>query len=260
MAYVDRSGARLFYEDTGGDGAVVAFSHGILMDHEMFEPQIEALASSYRCIAWDERYHGATRSDGPFTYWDSARDLFAILDDAGVDEAVLVGMSQGGFLSLRAALLQPERVRGLFLIDTQAGVEDEAVGEMYRAWAETWASQGPQEHLIEATVPLIISPAPAEKWADKWRSWPPANVVPMIETLLGREDLTDRLGEIDCPVAIVHGTEDPSIPMDKAAALCAGLPSCSGVIAIEGGGHAVNLTHPDQVNEELLRFLASLSA
>ena len=258
MPYLERPGARLYYEDTGGDGPVVAFSHGILMDHEMFEAQIEALAGRCRCISWDERYHGLTESSGSFTYWDSADDLLAILDHAGADSAVLAGMSQGGFLSWRAALTAPERVDGLFLIDTQAGPEDPALGELYRGWAATWAEQGPQEHLIEATVPLIITPAPAEKWTAKWRSWPQANVVPMIDTLLGREDITGRLPEIACPARVVHGTADPSIPMEKAHALCAGLPGCKGVLEIPEAGHASNLSHPDEVNAALVDFLRSL--
>lgn len=257
MPYVERDNARLYYEDTGGNGPVIVFSHGILMDHEMFEPQVDALRDNYRCITWDERYHGLTDAQGSFSYWDSAEDLFAILDDAGAESAVLAGMSQGGFLSLRAALLKPDRVQGLFLIDTQAGTEDPVLGEIYRSWAATWAEEGPQDHLIEATVPLIISPAPSEKWTAKWREWPPQHVVPMIDTLLGREDITDRLGDITCPAIVVHGTEDPSIAMEKAEALCAGLPGCRGVVKIEGGGHAANLSHPGEVTEILLEFLRS---
>ena len=260
MPFVDRPGAHLYYEDTGGDLPVVVFSHGILMDHEMFEPQVEALAGRFRCITWDERYHGRSEASGSFTYWDSADDLMAILDDAGVEAAVLAGMSQGGFLSLRAALSHPLRVRALFLIDTQAGAEDPALGEMYRSWATVWAEQGPQEHLVQATVPLIIAPAPAERWRAKWESWPQGNVLPMIDALLGREDITDRLAGIVCPAVVVHGTADPSIPMDKALELCKGLPACRGVIEIEGGGHAANLSHPEEVNRALQTFLDELEA
>ena len=255
MPFVDRDMARLYYEDTGGDGPAIVFSHGILMDHEMFEPQVENLRDSYRCLTWDERYHGLSEAQGPFSYWDSAEDLIAILDDAGIDSAVLVGMSQGGFLSLRAALRYPERVRALFLIDTQAGVEEPMEPDIYRTWAKSWAEDGPQDHLVQATVPMILTPAPAEKWIAKWHEWPQERLVPMVETLVTRDDISDRLGEITCPAMVVHGTEDPSISMDKAEALCAGLPGCRGVVKIEGGGHAANLSHPGEVNEVLLEFL-----
>ena len=76
MPYAEVNGQRLRYEDTGGDGPPMIFSHGFLMDREMFAPQAAALAPEFRVIAWDERGFGETEFDGqPFTYWDSARRL-----------------------------------------------------------------------------------------------------------------------------------------------------------------------------------------
>jgi pimeloyl-ACP methyl ester carboxylesterase len=124
--------------------------------------------------------------------------------------------------------------------------------------AKAWAEDGPQEHFVQATVRMIVSPAPAEKWVAKWQSWEKANVIPMFDALLEREDITDRLAEIACPVVVVHGTEDPSIPMEKADALCAGLPGCRAVVRIDGGGHAANLSHPTEVNAALRSFLSNL--
>src|SRR6516162_11870150 len=110
------NGIEISYTDSGGQGPAVVFSHGYLMDHTMFDQQVTALAPQYRVITWDQRGHGGTRAAGPFTYWDSAADVLALLDHLGVERAVLAGMSQGGFLSLRAALTAPDRVRALMLI------------------------------------------------------------------------------------------------------------------------------------------------
>ncbi len=74
MPFADVNGQRIYFEDTGGRGAAVIFSHGILMDHEMFEPQVAALSDEFRCITWDERGFGQTEAHGAFTYWDSADD------------------------------------------------------------------------------------------------------------------------------------------------------------------------------------------
>src|SRR5580704_5824578 len=126
MATASVNGITLSYSDSGGDGPAVVLSHGYLMDSAMFEPQVSALAPEYRVITWDERGFGETRATGPFSYWDSAGDVLALLDHLGIEQAVLGGMSQGGFLSLRAALLAPDRVRALVLIDSQAGTELEA--------------------------------------------------------------------------------------------------------------------------------------
>jgi pimeloyl-ACP methyl ester carboxylesterase len=120
------TGATVGVTDSGGDGPVVVFSHGLLMNHTMFAPQVQALRDAYRVVTWDERGHGEAEHDGTWTYWDSADDVIAILDHLGVQTAVLAGMSQGGYLSLRAALRYPERVRALVLLDTQARPEDAA--------------------------------------------------------------------------------------------------------------------------------------
>src|ERR1700678_4347755 len=67
-----------------GDGQVIVLSHGILMDQSMFDDQVAALSPHYRVITWDERGHGATLATGPFSYWDSAKDVLALLDHLGV--------------------------------------------------------------------------------------------------------------------------------------------------------------------------------
>ena len=94
MPFAEVNGQHIFFEDSGGSGAPVIFSHGFLMDHEMFAPQVEALAGEFRCITWDERGFGQTPASGPFTYYDSAADCLALLDHLGIDQAVLAGMSR----------------------------------------------------------------------------------------------------------------------------------------------------------------------
>src|SRR5229473_5393368 len=79
----------------------------------------------------------------PFSYYDSAADCLALLDHLGIEQAVLAGMSQGGFLSLRAALTAPTRVRALVLIDTQAGVENPETLPLYDTMRDEWLANGP---------------------------------------------------------------------------------------------------------------------
>ena len=171
MPHASVNGQQLYFEDTGGDGDPVIFSHGFLMDHEMFHPQRDALAPEFRVIAWDERGFGDTEFDGqPFTYWDSAKDCLGLLDHLGIERAVLGGMSQGGFLSMRAALLAPGRVRALVLIDTQAGPEDPERLPAYRQMQATWLEVGPIDDLAQAIAGLIIGdPVLSEPWIAKWR-------------------------------------------------------------------------------------------
>ena len=62
MPHADVNGQRLFYEDTGDGDDVIVFSHGFFMNHSMFDPQVEALSDTWRCVAWDERGHGQTET------------------------------------------------------------------------------------------------------------------------------------------------------------------------------------------------------
>ncbi|HEX4467803.1 MAG TPA: alpha/beta hydrolase [Solirubrobacteraceae bacterium] len=260
MPFAEVNGQRIRFDDSGGDGLPIVLAHGFLMDREMFAPQVEALSPEFRVITWDERGFGETEFDGrPFTYWDSASDGLGLLDHLGIDRAVLGGMSQGGFLSLRAALTAPERVRALVLIDTQAGPEDPERLPAYRQMQQTWLQVGPVDELAETIAGLIIGdPKLNAAWIEKWRKLPRDSMGPPGDCLFDREDISDRLGEIDCPAIVFHGTADLSIDMALAEQLCRGLSGCADVVRIEGAPHASNLTHADQVNEPLLTFLRSL--
>ena len=239
-------------------------SHGFMMSGEMFVHQVEALQNDYRVITWDERGFGHTEFDGePFTYWDSAADCLGLLDHLGIDRAVLGGMSQGGFLSLRAALTAPERVRGLILLDTQAGAEAPEAIEAYGGMTQAWLEVGPVDDLVEVIAGIIIDePEANAHWIAKWRELDERagrdGMMAASNCLYGREDITDRLGEIECPAIVIHGTEDTAITMEQAEALAAGLSGAGEVVKVSGA-HAANLTNPEPVNAAIVSFLAGLA-
>ena len=260
MATAEANGATIAYDDTGGDGPVVILGHGFLMNRSMFAEQVAALRDHYRVITWDERGFGDTVYDGrPFTYWDLAADCLGLMDQLGIDRAVLGGMSQGGFIALRSALLAPERVRALILLDTQAGPEDADVIPLYKGMIDDWVENGPSDAIAETTASIILGdPALSATWIPVWKSPPKEAMRNPGEALLSRESIADRLGEITVPAVVVHGTGDVAISMDKAEALAAGLVGCPGVVAVEGGTHATNMTHPAETNEAIVEFLQGL--
>jgi pimeloyl-ACP methyl ester carboxylesterase len=255
MPFLDVNAQHLYFEDSGGDGPAVIFSHGFLMDHEMFAPQVAALSDTFRCITWDERGFGQTPASAPFTYYDSAADCLALLDHLGIQAAVLAGMSQGGFLSLRAALIAPHRVKALVLIDTQAGIEDPETLPLYQAMHDEWVTNGPA-NVQDVVAGLILGggydPTP---WIAKWNGTPKANLTLPFRCLIERDDITGRLGEILCPAIIFHGDADQSIAMGEAEALRDGLKGCERLVVVNGAAHASNLSHPDQVNDPMRDFL-----
>lgn len=250
-------GLPIRYEDSGGPGPPVLFAHGFLMDRTMFDPQVDALASDYRCVRFDARGFGGTPVDGPFTYWDLADDAVGLLDELGIGEAVLCGMSQGGFLALRAALRHPGRVKALVLIDTQAGREDEETMAGYREMFDTWMTHGPVDALVEEVAALILGEDQElrREWIARWREIPPERLRHPAECLLGRDDVTDRLPEIECPALMFHGTADQAMDPACSEELDRELPGSRGVVRVPGAAHAPNLTHPEVVNPPLREFL-----
>lgn len=247
---------RLYFEDTGGPGPVVLFSHGFLLDHEMWQAQVEALKGRFRCITWDERSHGMSEVHGPFTHWDAAGDAMGLLDHLQIAQASLVGLSQGGFLSLRAALLFPKRVKSLVVLDTAVGVDPPEVVAGYRDFQRKWSELGPLGDLAKVNAELIFGPDyDASLWLAKWRAKAPSLHDTAWDTVIGRDDISGRLGEIRCPSLVINGTQDQAFNMDVARAIAAGLGQCKGLVAIEGAYHCPAVTHPAPVNTAVLRFL-----
>jgi len=263
MPYALLNRQRLHYEDSGGDGLPVILSHGFLMDHEMFARQVAALRPEFCVITWDGRGFGQTGCDGqPFTYWDSARDCLALLDHLGIRQAVFGGMSQGGFVSLRAALLAPDRVLGLVLIDTQAGAEDPEKISGYRQLMAGWIAHGLSDEVAQIIAGIIIADAEESvSWIAKWKALTdPRQLVAPTDCLLGRDDITARLPAIAVPALVIHGSLDTAIPLSRAEALCAGISGRTELVVIEGAAHAANLTHAAAVNPSIKAFLRSIRA
>jgi pimeloyl-ACP methyl ester carboxylesterase len=258
----------IYYDDTGGSGPVIVFSHGFLMDRTMFAPQIQALSPRYRCISWDQRGHGMTATDRlyPFDFYDSAQDLANLLQALKIKNAILVGMSQGGFLTLRYALtnLGVGVVRGLILIDTEADVMPPKDISNNDGLLQMWTSKGYNSTLADMIAGLIIGPhsqgfgSTLQAWQTKWGQTTFPNLVQSFNALTTRDNVTLALGAIKWPALVLHGTEDATIPMAKGQAMAAALPKGK-FVPIQGAGHASCLTFPNLVNPQITYWLDHLS-
>lgn len=260
MPYAKVNSQNLHYTDTGGDKPTLIFSHGLLMDCSMFEAQIAAFKNDYRCIAWDERGHGGTGdATSPFSYYDSADDAVALLASLGIKQAVFIGMSQGGFLSLRVALKHPGAVRGVVLLGSQAGTEVPESLPANMALVEAWSTHGLLEE-IAATIEHVIGGERfvGAPWRIKWAKMTPANLQQIFATLVSRDDLTDQLNKITAPTLIVHGDADAAIPLERAQIVASKIPH-NKLVVVAGGGHAANMTHAPEVNQAIKDFLATLN-
>lgn len=114
----ERLGCQIHYRLTGPiDAPLVAFTHGVAMDHTMFTAQVDALQYQYQVLTWDVRGHNESQPMGEdFSIELVAEDLAALLDHLGYEQAILVGHSMGGLVAQELLFRHPERVTALVTI------------------------------------------------------------------------------------------------------------------------------------------------
>ncbi|HYE47255.1 MAG TPA: alpha/beta hydrolase [Caulobacter sp.] len=248
------NGRTIGFTDHGGDGPAVILLHSYLMNRSMFAPQVAAFGDRFRLIAVDERGHGETPGDEPFTFWDVAADVLALMGHLNLSRAAVVGTSQGGFVAMRMALTAPERVGAIAILGTSAAAEDPAIAETYRASAQAWRQFGPLDPIIDGTAAACLGAMPAEDWKAYWRTLDAHQASRNLEALVTRDDITGRLGELRCPVLVMHGSADAAYPPALGEAIASAVPE-GRFILVEGGAHFLSLTDAEAVNPPLRAFL-----
>jgi hypothetical protein len=103
-----------------------------------------------------------------------------------------------------------------------------------------------------------LGPGQWDDWYAKWAAADIEQVTPAFRCLTDRDDITGRLGEINCPALIVHGSADAAISLAKAQELRDGLAGPARLAVIEGCTHASNMSHPAEVSAKMLTFLREL--
>lgn len=252
----------LYYEEHGPAGAPpVILSPGLGGSAVYWAPNLDALIADYRVILYDHR--GTGRSARTFqpnlTVEHMADDVLALMDALGLERAFLVGHAAGGLIGLSLALSHPERLASLVVINGFASADPHFVRCMETRLALLHNSG------VEAFVraqPLFLYPA---RWiSDNWRRLVAdeaqhiahfqgaANIEARIAALAAF-DVAGRLDEIETDLKLIYAEDDVLVP-----------PSCSERIAenrpimtcrYSHGGHACNITHPNEFNQTLRQFL-----
>jgi len=256
------TGPEIAYVDTGGAGVPIVFSHGLFMNHTMFAPQIDEFSRSWRCITWDERAHGeTTHPPGHFTSWDGARDLLALMDALRIDRTIHVGMSQGGLLGMRAAILAPHRFVGIVQLASQAGKLAEEGAAAFKTIIDEWKTRGATPDKLVFLTNLILGPGiDPTYWHEYWKTLTAQQIDDAVSPIYSLDELYDRLHEVVIPLLTIHGLADVSTPHERAERVAREVPDSRGIALIEHGPHAVNLSHADEVNAALRTFFAELLA
>ena len=254
MSLLDRDGVTVSYRVHGTDSGwpPVLLSHGYAASADMWRPNVDVLAADRQVITWDIRGHGASDSPedlGRYTEESSVADMAAILDAAGVERAVVGGLSLGGYLSLAFYLRHPERVTALMLFDTGPGFRK---SEPRAAWNETAERYAVS---LETRGLAGFRDRPEVAMAEHRGA---AGLAMAARGILTQHDdrVITSLTSVDVPTLVLAGTLDaPFLPaLDYMAAR---IPKSTKVV-IEGAGHAANIDRPDEFNRAVIAFLQTL--
>ncbi|TFC80542.1 hypothetical protein E3O45_02080 [Cryobacterium sp. TMS1-20-1] len=138
-----------------------------------------------------------------------------------------------------------------------AGEEEAA----FRAIVAEWIELGPTEEKLDFLVSLILGPGTDQKvWRDYWSTLMPQNLLDATYALYDAKSIEDRLGEITPPTPVIHGLADVSTPFELGKRVANEVPDSRGLLLVEGGPHALNLTHADQINHATREFVDAVSA
>lgn len=255
--------AEIAYEGSG-TGLPVLFVHGFPHDRTLWAPQIGALVDRCRCIAPDLRGFGESTTAGPHSMDQYADDLAALLDETGIDQAVVCGLSMGGYIAFALWRRHRARVRALVLSDTRAGADDET-GRRKREELIELARGSGSAAVAAALMPGMVgkttrerSPAVVDALYGMLERAPVEGIVGGAQAMRDRPDSTPLLASIDVPTLIVVGDEDVLTPPSEARAMRERIAG-SRLEIIAGAGHVSNIERPAAFTHVLSEFLGTLT-
>lgn len=254
----------LKYDDLG-KGLAVVLIHGFPLCRQMWAPQMTSLADAgYRVICPDLPGFGESPSLAePATMSSYADAIINLLDELGIEQAVIGGMSMGGYILLDLVERYPQRLRGAMFLVTRAAADD-AAGKQKRTVMAEQVRRGNLLTIPETFVPVLFAEKTQREnpqLVSKVRQWveaaPSPGLIDGLVAMRERDDAVNKLPGFDLPVLVVGAEQDLAIPLEHSQVLAAGLPDAKLVI-VSGAGHMANLEQPEQFNQALLCFLDSL--
>jgi 3-oxoadipate enol-lactonase len=236
-----------------GAGHPVVLIHGLAGDHAAWAAPMDTWSRDHRVLAFDNRGAGqSTQVDEPISTEDMARDTLALMDEAGIERAHVVGRSMGGAIAQHMALIAPERVHTLVVLASFARLDPIGVRVLTNMrevleWRGDWGDHA------RHSVPNFVSPKFFNENPD---------TIAQIEGLIGgtsrmpacyvrqnhaclEHDTLDRLGEIACPTLILAGGADPICSLTATRWMQEGFPDSETVI-FDGCSHFFLIEQPER--------------
>ncbi len=258
-----QSGDASLYYEVHGTGPDVVLLHPFPANHKFWLPIVDALASRFRLTLPDLRGHGQSQPGiGPATMQKHARDLLRICGETGIQRAVFIGCSIGGYINFELWRQARERVKALCFIDTKAPADsDEARANRLKS-AEDVLARGP-EPFIENLLPKLVGrttrsnrPDIADAARAMMMEASAAGIAAVQQGMAERPDSTPTLPTISVPTLVIFGAED-DVPLAEGEAIRAGVRGAE-MRVVEKAGHYSPFEQPEEVGRILREWLERL--
>ncbi len=248
---------------------VLVFIHAFPMNAAMWEAQVASPPPGWRFLAIDLRGFGQSENDTVGTARhtapaidDYARDVLALLDHVGVFDAVVGGLSMGGYTAFALARLAPARIRGFILSNTRAEADDEA-GKKGRQDTLALLDRGGVAAVAAEMLPRVLGdttlrgrPGIVERVRALIESNSAEGIRQGILRMMNRPDSTPLLSTIARPTLVIASDEDRAASGGQAHVMHRGLANAD-LVTIRRAGHLSNVEQPEQFNDAVHRFLST---
>ncbi len=263
MGIAKINGLNLAYTDQG-QGPPVVLLHAFPQNRAMWASQVEALSKTCRVVTLD--FRGFGESDAPlwhYTLDQFADDVKGLLDHLAIRQAVLVGLSMGGYTLFAFWRKYADRVKGLVLADTRAQADTEEGRAGRFAMAQTAYAKGASA-IADTMLPKLLSPVALQTKPDLVGQVREAIEQTQISGIAGalmamaeRADSVPLLAQIACPTLVITGELDGPTPPADGRLMAERIPGAR-LELIPQAGHLSNLEQPEAFNAAVCAFLEAI--
>lgn len=222
--YAQVNGVKIYYE-THGNGEPLVLLHYFSGSHKVWEQWVDSLAQDYQLIIPDLRGHGnSTNPSNKFRHEDSAKDIYALMDELDIEKFKAIGASSGGMTLIHMATMDSTRIKSMVLVGATSyfGELDREVkkASTFETIPESWLSDLRIHHPGgDNQIKLLLKQFRASAYVyDDMNFTPP------------------YLSQIKCPTLIIHGDNDEYFPIDIPVEMYKAIPD-SHLWVVPNGGH-----------------------
>ena len=239
------------------EGIPLVFINALGTDLRIWDGVVTHFTDRYAVLRFDKRGHGLSDCPpAPYSIHDFSTDLFVLLDQLEMSQAIVVGISVGGMVALDFAASWPERVHSMVLCDTAPVI---GTVDLWNERINRLREHG-MSSMAEAILARWFSPIFKENSPAAYGGYYNMLIRMPVEGYTGTceairdADLTEATRTIEAQTLLLCGAEDVSTPPDLVRGLVELMPNAE-FQEIPGAGHSTCIEQPGLVAEQIERFL-----